>query len=128
MTTDIVAFSRGIPLEPAPKATKSIQELQKTAVGAFAAFTIASSAFSSLPAAAQLPTFSSSGTMIIAEKVTREGVYGEYTVDVMPQKYDDARSTFKAASETKSKKGMSADILYSFDQILAAHYFSLMFL
>lgn len=107
MTSDTSFFSRNFLLEPVPKPTKTVQELQKSAMGAFAAFTIASSAFSSLPAAAQLPptSFSGSNTMMIAEKVTREGVYGEYTVDVMPQKYDDARSTFKAASETKSKKG-----------------------
>ena len=42
---------------------------------------------------------------MIAETVIREGVYGEYSVDVQPQKYDDARSTYKSATETKSKKG-----------------------
>jgi hypothetical protein len=46
-----------------------------------------------------------SSSQIVSEKVTREGLYGEYSVDVMPQQYDDARSTFKAAKETKSKKG-----------------------
>lgn len=47
--------------------------------------------------------FSSSQT--VAAKVIREGVYGEYEVDLPEQVYDDARSTFKAAKETKSKKG-----------------------
>ena len=42
---------------------------------------------------------------MVAETVIREGVYGEYSVDVQPQKYDDARSTYKSATETKSKKG-----------------------
>jgi hypothetical protein len=80
-------------------------ELQKVAVGAFAALTIASSAVTNvLPANAIVSPAFSSSTMV-AEKVTREGVYGEYSVDVQPQKYDDARSTFKSASETKSKKG-----------------------
>lgn len=31
--------------------------------------------------------------------------YGEYTVDVTEQQYDDARSTYKSAKETKEKKG-----------------------
>jgi hypothetical protein len=107
--SDTSAFSRDILVEAPSKATKTVPELQKTAMGAFAAFTIASSAFSSLPAVAQPPSFASSSSMMIAEKVTREGVYGEYTIDVQPQKYDDARSTFKAASETKSKKGKFAE-------------------
>jgi len=80
-------------------------ELQKAAAGAFAAFTIASSAalVAPPPADALPPVFSSS--TVVAEKVIREGVYREYEVEVAPQKFDDARSTFKAASETKSKKG-----------------------
>jgi hypothetical protein len=88
---------------------KPVHELQKAAIGAFAAVTIASSAVtSSLPANAQLlPVAAFSSSTMVAEKVTREGVYGEYTVDVMPQKFDDARSTYKSASETKSKKGAS---------------------
>jgi hypothetical protein len=93
-------------LEPVPKTTKYIHEPQKTAVGAFAALTIATSAGSaSLPANALLLPPSLSSSTMVAEKVVREGVYGEYTIDVQPQKYDDARSTYKAASETKSKKG-----------------------
>jgi hypothetical protein len=93
-------------LEPVPKTTKHIHEFQKTAVGAFAALTIATSAGSaSLPANALLLSPSLSSSTMVAEKVVREGVYGEYTIDVQPQKYDDARSTYKAASETKSKKG-----------------------
>jgi hypothetical protein len=83
-----------------------MQDFQKAAVGSFAALTIASSAVTNvLPANAFTvpPAFSSS--TVVAEKVTREGVYGEYTVDVQPQKYDDARSTYKSATETKSKKG-----------------------
>lgn len=57
-----------------------------------------------LPADAT-PSFVGSSTTMVAEKVTREGFYGEYEVDVVPQQYDDARSTFKPAKETKSKKG-----------------------
>ena len=85
---------------------KPVLELKKAAAGAFAALTIASSAITGAPPAADAlpPAFFSSSTMV-AEKVVREGMYGEYSVDVQPQTYDDARSTFKAASETKSKKG-----------------------
>ena len=83
-----------------------MHDVQKAAVGTFAALTIASSAVTNvLPAnALTVPPVFTSSTMV-AEKVTREGVYGEYSVDVLPQKYDDARSTYKSATETKSKKG-----------------------
>ena len=88
-----------------PKPVKPVLELQKAAAGAFAAITIASSAvFTAPPPADALPPVFSSST-VVAEKVIREGVYREYEVDVAPQQYDDARSTFKAASETKTKKG-----------------------
>ena len=53
-----------------------------------------------------LDTPSSFGTSsLIAEKVTREGLYREYEVDVGDQVFDDARSTYKSAKETKTKKG-----------------------
>ena len=32
---------------------------------------------------------------------TREGIYGEYQVEVKPQAVDDAKSTFKTAKDTK---------------------------
>jgi hypothetical protein len=85
---------------------KPVNEFQKAVTGAFAAFTIASSAFSNaaLPADAYVPSVSSS-SQLVAEKVIREGIYGEYEVDLPEQVYDDARSTFKPAKETKSKKG-----------------------
>lgn len=54
--------------------------------------------------------FSSSN--IVAEKVIRQGVYQEYEVDIGDQEVDDARSTFKSAKETKTKKGMYAVSLY----------------
>ena len=47
--------------------------------------------------------FSSSN--VVAVKETRQGVYGSYDVELTEQTVDDARSTFKAAKETKSKKG-----------------------
>ncbi len=77
-------------------------EMQKAAAGAFAAFTIASSVLTMSPAANAVPAFP---TQVLAEKVIREGVYGEYEIDLPEQKYDDARSTFKSAKETKTKKG-----------------------
>lgn len=78
--------------------------MQKAAAGAFAAFTIASSVVMTPPPAdASFATFSSS--QVLAEKVVREGVYGEFEYDMPDQVYDDARSTFKSAKETKSKKG-----------------------
>ncbi len=40
----------------------------------------------------------------MAEKVIRQGLYKEYEVDIR-EEVDDARSTFKAKEETKSKKG-----------------------
>merc|ERR1719287_325949 len=52
---------------------------------------------------ADAPTFGSSS--LVAERVKREGVYGEYEVDLGDQVFDDARSTYKSAGETKSKKG-----------------------
>jgi hypothetical protein len=52
------------------------------------------------------PSFGSSS--LVAERVTREGLYREYDVDVGDQVYDDARSTYKSAKETKTKKGMHA--------------------
>jgi len=49
------------------------------------------------------PSFGSS--TFVAERVTREGLYKEYDVDLGDQTIDDARSNFKSAGETKSKKG-----------------------
>lgn len=52
---------------------------------------------------AAAPSFGSSS--MIAERVTREGLYREYDVDLGDQQFDDARSTYKSAKETKTKKG-----------------------
>ena len=56
-----------------------------------------------------------SSTQTVAAKVVREGIYGEFSYDMPDQKYDDARSTFKAAKETKSKKGTR---VYDYDDDL----------
>jgi hypothetical protein len=90
-----------------PKTTKPVVDFQKAATGAFAAFTIVSSVVTMPPAAdAAFPAAFSSSQMV-AEKVVREGIYGDFEYDLPDQKYDDARSTFKSAKETKSKKGTS---------------------
>lgn len=52
---------------------------------------------------ADAPSFGTSS--LVAERVTREGLYREYDVDLGDQQYDDARSTYKSAKETKTKKG-----------------------
>ena len=69
-----------------------------------AAIAIGSSVLSTpVPAdAVDMSVFSS--TNVVAEKVTRQGLYNDYEVDI-EQEYDNARSTFKSAKETKSKKG-----------------------
>jgi hypothetical protein len=84
-------------------------DLKNAVATAFTAATIASSAFA--PMAAQAVDFTPSSnnfgtSTVIAEKFVREGIYGEYEVDLV-QQYDDPRSTFKPAKETKSKKGTS---------------------
>ena len=84
-------------------------DLKKAAVGAFAALTIGSSVLSTPLPAVAVDTFSFSSTNIIAEKIVRQGMYQDYEVDI-DQKYDDARSTFKDAKETKSKKGKLEDV------------------
>jgi hypothetical protein len=92
--------------------------LQKAAVGAFAALAIATSTFSAPPADAVTPFYSSS--TMVSEKVVREGIYGEYTVDLV-QQYDDARSTYKSAEETKSKKGKPLDYNKMVESIAFVH-------
>ena len=56
------------------------------------------------------PVFST--TNIVARTETREGLYQDYQVEVEEQTLDDARSTFKSAKETKSKKGKFRTALY----------------
>jgi len=86
-----------------------VSDVQKAVTGAVAAFTIASNVLTNDPmpaAAAYNPSSDIFGSsQVVAEKVKREGVYGEYEIDVPVQTYDDARSTFKSAKETKTKKG-----------------------
>jgi len=96
------------------EANKAVNlDLKKAAGTAFAAFTIGSSILTSPIANAFDATpqpFTFSSTNIVAEKVVRQGLYQEYEVDIV-QERDDARSTFKGAAETKSKKGKYTAIL-----------------
>jgi hypothetical protein len=92
-------------LEAHKASNKASIDLKKVAGNAFAAFTIGSTVLSSpIANAVEAQPFTFSSSNIIAEKVVRQGLYSEYEVDIVQQR-DDARSTFKDASETKSKKG-----------------------
>ena len=87
-------------------------------MGAFAAVSLASS-IATTPASAidaQLSngyfatttaaSVTTSSSNLLAAKVVKEGIYREYEVDLPDeQQLDDAKSTFKSAKETKSKKG-----------------------
>lgn len=86
--------------------------MKKAAGTAFAAFTIGSSVLTHSPIAnaVEAQPFTFSSTNIVAEKVVRQGLYTDYEVDLV-QERDDARSTFKGAAETKSKKGKYTAIL-----------------
>mmetsp|Transcript_10243 Transcript_10243/g.21075 ORF Transcript_10243/g.21075 Transcript_10243/m.21075 type:complete len:171 (-) Transcript_10243:427-939(-) len=90
-----------------PKAKKPAFDAKRVAASSFAAASIASSLVLSPIAepvdAMDVPSFGTS--TVVAERVTREGLYREYEVDVEDQVYDDARSTYKSAKETKTKKG-----------------------
>ena len=103
-------------LFPEPNSSvKPFAHLQKTASGAAAAALIASSVLSWAPPPADA-SFAFTSSQVVAEKVIREGVYGEYEVDVPNQVYDDARSTFKSAKETKTKKGTFDHLHFSPDR------------
>jgi hypothetical protein len=86
-----------------------LAELHKAAAGAFAAFTIASSVALLAPpgnaATADMSFFVPSSSQVLAEKVVRQGLYQSYEIDVPDQVFDDAKSTFKSAKETKTNKG-----------------------
>ena len=93
------------------EANKAVQqktiELKNALAGTFAAAAIGASVLSNpLPAdaASTMADFPFSSSNVIAEKVVRQGLYSDYEVEIN-QEVDDARSTFKSAKETKSKKG-----------------------
>jgi hypothetical protein len=85
-------------------------DLNKAIATAFTAATIASNAFTPMAQAVvdYTPNFGTS--QVLAEKVVREGLYRDYEVDLV-QQYDDPRSTYKEAKETKSKKGKYTALL-----------------
>lgn len=86
-------------------------DLNQAVATAFTAATIASSAFTPMAQAVDYTSLPNFGTsQILAEKVIREGLYRDYEVDIV-QQYDDPRSTFKEAKETKSKKGKYTALL-----------------
>ena len=105
-------FVYPIQTESRKAANKPALELKKAAAGAFAAFTIGSSVLTSplVSNAIETQPFTFTSTNVVAEKVIRQGLYNEYEVDIVQEK-DDARSTFKDAKETKSKKGKYTAIL-----------------
>jgi len=78
-------------------------DLKRAAAGLFTAATLASNVVT-LPASAFDINSGFGTTQVVSEKVVREGLYKDYEVDLV-QEVDDARSTFKGAKETKSKKG-----------------------
>ena len=94
-------------IESQKAANKPMVELKKAAASAVAAFTIGSSVLTSpiVADAMESQPFTFTSTNIVAEKVVRQGLYQDYEVDLV-QSVDDAKSTFKQAGETKSKKGM----------------------
>lgn len=75
-------------------------------------------ASSTLSAPAAVDAFVPSSSTMVAEKVIREGIYRDYEVDVQPQQYDEARSTFKPAKETKSNKGEEGPALSRYSQLI----------
>ena len=89
-----------------------MSEMKKAALSTFAAATIASSALMPAADAADFVFPADFGSNnVVAVKEIRPGEYREYEVDVTPQVYDKAESTFKSAKETKSKKGKYTALL-----------------
>lgn len=104
-------FSGAAALAPSKvsKAQRPAFAPQKAAFNGIAAASLASALVvgpmaNAVDMMADAPTFGSSN--LVAERVTREGLYREYDVDLGDQVFDDARSTYKSAKETKSKKGL----------------------
>jgi len=103
-------FKGALALAPSntPKVKRPAFNVQKVAFNGMAAASLASALVvgpmaDAVDMMADTPSFGSSS--LVAERVTREGLYKEYDVDLGDQSYDDAKSTYKSAKETKSKKG-----------------------
>jgi hypothetical protein len=107
----IIFFGGASALAPSklPQGTKPAFDVQRAAFNGMAAASLASAlVIGPMADAVEMmadtqPSFGSSS--LVAERVTREGLYREYDVDLGDQQYDDARSTYKSAKETKTKKG-----------------------
>eukprot|EP00565_Helicotheca_tamesis_P005787 CAMPEP_0185728738 /NCGR_PEP_ID=MMETSP1171-20130828/4105_1 /TAXON_ID=374046 /ORGANISM="Helicotheca tamensis, Strain CCMP826" /LENGTH=171 /DNA_ID=CAMNT_0028397477 /DNA_START=78 /DNA_END=593 /DNA_ORIENTATION=+ len=106
-----------VPSNPskAKVASKPAFDLKKAVGASFTALTIASNVITAPVAdavdfGAQYSPSAFGSSTVVAEKVTREGLYGSYEVDLV-QEVDKAESTFKSAKETKSKKGKYTALL-----------------
>lgn len=85
---------------------KIANDVKGAAIASFTALTIATNILSTNePAQAYVDFPTGTSSVVISEKVVREGLYQDYEVDLV-QQYDDARSTYKPAKETKSNKGL----------------------
>jgi len=114
LVSAVLLFSGALALAPSntPQVKQLAFNVQKVALNGAAAASLASALLVGPIAAdavdimvvAETPSFGSSS--LVSKKVTREGIYGEYEVDLGEQTFDNAESTFKSAKETKSKKGM----------------------
>jgi len=96
-----------------PKAGFNLEKIgndvKGAAIASFTALTIATNVLTNEPAQAYVD-FPGTSSIVVSEKVIREGLYQDYEVDLV-QEYDDARSTYKPAKETKSNKGKYTSIL-----------------
>mmetsp|Transcript_137 Transcript_137/g.211 ORF Transcript_137/g.211 Transcript_137/m.211 type:complete len:169 (+) Transcript_137:133-639(+) len=92
-------------------ASKQLTQFKKSVGATFAAAAIAANVFNPVADAAVFEPTNFGSSNIIAEKEIRQGVYKEYEIDVTPQNYESAESTFKSAKETKSKKGKYTALL-----------------
>ena len=90
------------------KPTKPAFDFKKAATATITAATIATSVFAPMADAVDLTATNFGSSQIIAEREVRQGVYKEYEIDVGEQVVDDAKSSFKSAKETKSKKGTTS--------------------
>ncbi|GMH84190.1 hypothetical protein TrST_g13483 [Triparma strigata] len=93
-----------------PPKAKSKSALAKASATLGLAGVLASGALSPPAALASPPSFASLPSTTVAEKVTKQGIYKDYDVDI-EQVYDNADSTFKSKVETKSKKGKYTALL-----------------
>eukprot|EP00548_Thalassiothrix_antarctica_P002897 CAMPEP_0194141206 /NCGR_PEP_ID=MMETSP0152-20130528/10661_1 /TAXON_ID=1049557 /ORGANISM="Thalassiothrix antarctica, Strain L6-D1" /LENGTH=165 /DNA_ID=CAMNT_0038839755 /DNA_START=50 /DNA_END=547 /DNA_ORIENTATION=+ len=105
-----VVFSDGFSLKPPKKANFDIKQVAASAF-AVTALAVGIATAPTEVFASQITTFDAVPSTVVAVTETRQGVYGDYTVDTQEQKYDDAESTFKTKKQTKSKKGKYTALL-----------------